>query len=708
MKIINYKISSGKVLILGNQFDHRVYHVDFDDFHKIHEDSDVYLKIAGRGIFKLDGIGFDVTQRFTLENIKMVGQLMELHENPDGDLSTITPDDGQTLYENIVDNEAAVKRFDVINHSPIFYMRVLESVDENTEIIESEYEYIFWRDRLNHIVSEIEEHIQNGDFDGEDGFSPIVSMEKSNGRLTLQITDKNGEHTAFISDGKDGESVGIDRIEESTEPEGISAVYFTDGKVLYIKNGKDGTDYVITAADKEEIAEIAKQKALDATYDKQTIDEKIAEATPEDYDQVKENVQNIQNVIPDQASEDNQLADKDFVNSSVANNTAFFIGVFNSVAELEAYSGTLTNNDYAFVIAQDADGNTLYKRYKYNASTAEWMFEFDLNNSSFTAAQWASIQSGITGALVEKLNGIEAGAQKNPADYASVKKQVEDNTSELHTQKEDFSNGLAQKIDKPSDAPTVGKVLKVMSVNEDGTFVVGWADSVSEIPIASNTTIGGVKVSSVFGYQDDLGDGTLRGATRTAQQYKDGYNSMIICKGTLENIIPQKVKSVMSSTTDPAWTSDEQLAARQRLGVENKFELIEEINISSGKSIARQAEPNGTPYNLKRLRLIIISNSSSAITANIYINDTINLLGSLANAFPVNGTRMIDVSVVGGMLETKTGYVPTKVQTSGYTFQSSSSIASFTQLADSINKFEIYAQSEINADMTVKIYGIRA
>ncbi len=85
-----------------------------------------------------------------------------------------------------------------------------------------------------------------------------------------------------------------------------------------------------------------------------------------------------------------------FVNSSVSTNTANFIGTFNSVADLEAYSGTVTNNDYAFVIGTDTAGNTVYNRYKYNGTA--WAFEYALNNSSFTATQWATIQSGLTSA----------------------------------------------------------------------------------------------------------------------------------------------------------------------------------------------------------------------------------------------------------------------------------------------------------------------
>lgn len=121
-----------------------------------------------------------------------------------------------------------------------------------------------------------------------------------------------------------------------------------------------------------------------------------------------EAVNGIQELIPTKASAENQLADKSFVNSSIATNTANFIGTFTSVAAMLAYSGTVTNNDYAFVVTTNGDMVEKYDRYKYNAnatntapnagklSGTHWFFEFTLNNSSFTSAQWAAINSGIT------------------------------------------------------------------------------------------------------------------------------------------------------------------------------------------------------------------------------------------------------------------------------------------------------------------------
>ena len=116
----------------------------------------------------------------------------------------------------------------------------------------------------------------------------------------------------------------------------------------------------------------------------------------------------IEAVIPSAASSSNQLADKNFVNSSISTNTATFVGTYNSLAELQAVTGA-TNNDYGFVIEQDAVGNEYYDRYKYNGS--QWLFEYKVESTPFTSAQWAAIQSGITSALVTKLTALPTASE---------------------------------------------------------------------------------------------------------------------------------------------------------------------------------------------------------------------------------------------------------------------------------------------------------
>lgn len=79
--------------------------------------------------------------------------------------------------------------------------------------------------------------------------------------------------------------------------------------------------------------------------------------------------------IPPEASTDNKLADKAYVDRAVATNTGTFVGTFGSVSELP--TDDVKANDYAYVVE---DG--VFKRYKYNGS--EWLYEYSLDNTAFS------------------------------------------------------------------------------------------------------------------------------------------------------------------------------------------------------------------------------------------------------------------------------------------------------------------------------------
>lgn len=94
----------------------------------------------------------------------------------------------------------------------------------------------------------------------------------------------------------------------------------------------------------------------------------------------------------------------DFVNSSIQTATATFRGTHDSLEELQAVEGA-DKNDYGYVEETDADGNKIIHRYKYVEDTG-WVYEYDLNATGFTAAEWAAIKSGMTEADVEKLRAL--------------------------------------------------------------------------------------------------------------------------------------------------------------------------------------------------------------------------------------------------------------------------------------------------------------
>ena len=114
---------------------------------------------------------------------------------------------------------------------------------------------------------------------------------------------------------------------------------------------------------------------------------------------------------------------KDFINSSIATATADYKNNYNVVSDLGlAYNATHSaieaalgqtisgadNNDYCFVEipTSESDPTQLARieRYKYNGTS--WAYEYVLNNSSFTSAQWAAINSGITLTQVSLISGL--------------------------------------------------------------------------------------------------------------------------------------------------------------------------------------------------------------------------------------------------------------------------------------------------------------
>lgn len=146
----------------------------------------------------------------------------------------------------------------------------------------------------------------------------------------------------------------------------------------------------------------------------------------------KQKITDIEAVIPEQASATNKLADKNFINSSIATATATYRGSYNLVSDLllsvsatqqqiadalatkmEALSITPDKNDYCFVQIPTADATPTeiarIDRYKYDGTA--WAYEYSLNNSSFTAAQWAALNSGITSGLVTKLSALPTNSE---------------------------------------------------------------------------------------------------------------------------------------------------------------------------------------------------------------------------------------------------------------------------------------------------------
>lgn len=313
----------------------------------------------------------------------------------------------------------------VVWQSAIFGIELLKTIKAEQEI----------SDKYPTILEEQEAELENHE-------ERIEALEQdSSGVKEVDVSLENNELDVALKD-KDGEvishdSVGLPFVNKTTS---ASKVYGTDA------NGEQTTYDAGSFGQVDDVQVNGYSVVVN----------KVANIDLSSY-ATKTEVQNITALIPAQATSENQLADRNFVNSSIATNTAYFRGTYANVSELLAYSGELTNNDYANVInsardfADTTEMNafdkslltnfdfawipnntkydlyrfnvetqvwslqetsiskdaivlpTVYNRYTYNAQTETWSWNYSVNTSGFTADQWASINSGITAEKVSDM-----------------------------------------------------------------------------------------------------------------------------------------------------------------------------------------------------------------------------------------------------------------------------------------------------------------
>ena len=240
---------------------------------------------------------------------------------------------------------------------------------------------------------------------------------------------------------------------------------------------------------------------------------------------VKENAINKKQSV-DPTSTTDYLSAKavaDFVNSSVATNTANFLGNFSLTdlgltypatdvqiaAALNSHtwpSGvTPTNNDYVYVEIQNPQTTGVddkVERFKYSGLLESWGYEYTLNNSSFTAAEIAAIESGIT-ATDKGYYDAHLANTSNP--HGVTKAQVGlgsvvntgDSATPISGGTTKFTTGgafteLAKKADKVSGA-TSGNLAGLDSngnITDSGKKAADFEPSFSVLPISKGGTGG--------------------------------------------------------------------------------------------------------------------------------------------------------------------------------------------------------------------------
>jgi hypothetical protein len=230
----------------------------------------------------------------------------------------------------------------------------------------------------------------------------VLNLATNNGNTAnINLADTQNRNTVNIS------SMGV--IQRLTEGDLYTLVLPNKDGTLAMSSDIP-TDY-LTSSDLS-----SKQDALTATQ----LQAVNSGANTTNIGQISTNtnsINDINDLIPTQASSTNQLADKDFVNSSINSMSAFYItsnangDPFATKSALTSattfYSGgqivTPTRNDYAIVLQDESENNATTRYIYYN----QWEYQYTVNSTSLTAEQLSAINSGITSTLVGKISSNE-------------------------------------------------------------------------------------------------------------------------------------------------------------------------------------------------------------------------------------------------------------------------------------------------------------
>ena len=121
------------------------------------------------------------------------------------------------------------------------------------------------------------------------------------------------------------------------------------------------------------------------------------------------------------------------------------------------------------------------------------------------------------------------------------------------------------------------------------------ADGVANVPMASETEEGVIKAPFVDGTSGIQLDNDNRPCVFAASE------ADITARQTLYRpLVPARmdyaVKAAMCDGKGAAWTADKQKAARERMGIDKPYELIEEFDLNEASTFERAEEPDGMPY----------------------------------------------------------------------------------------------------------------
>lgn len=243
----------------------------------------------------------------------------------------------------------------------------------------------------------------------------------------------------------------------------------------------------------------------------------------------------------------------------------------------------------------------------------------------------------------------------------------------------------------------------VKNVKLNGESLV--QDSVATIPLAGYNRLGAVQLDPA-GFAAASVEGKLALVPPTDAQISTHTHTQ---RPITPSCMDYAVKAAMCDGKGAAWTEAEQKAARERMGIDKAYELIETITISEEtRSLERNLEPDGTAYNFRKMYVsIIIPQAKEVGFLYSYVNSILvgSALNSILNA-PKGGIAQMYAHVADGFLD---GYGVGALNSgaSSYLGRYVTSLNVPSGIS-AISSMRILATVDIPINTNIKIYGVRA
>lgn len=266
--------------------------------------------------------------------------------------------------------------------------------------------------------------------------------------------------------------------------------------------------------------------------------------------------------------------------------------------DITAYTGHVR---FSLTLYQTEEGTILHK-FNTRSATGHVYTGFEAEKQ-VTPEQQLTLLSKLETQIKADLNDH---TERLKNELTEKGKEILDGFGESGSAVEELKNikqDLNQKLTAPP-TPEPGKILKIKSVNEDGTFTCEWADGggsnldvqingesivqdgVAEIPILNTDDgqFGVVKTRKlIYGIGANVnGELFVHEANNVNIDYRQQYRAIT------PYTIDYAVKAAMCDGKGAAWTAEEQASARDRMGAWTTIAditLAEDVNLIDGVSV---------------------------------------------------------------------------------------------------------------------------